>query len=310
MKPDDVAGDDPGHKRHLSPCKSARPVFGAGMSSFLWLNGRLCTLDEARLSPFDHGFLVGDGVFETLVARGGRIFAAAEHYQRLCRSCAAMGLTPLPEAEYLEAMAAVLQVNGLSEARVRVTLSSGDGPLASDRGSVRGTVVVVATALNVWPPVERVCLVPWPRNEKGALAQVKSVSYGENVVALAHAKAQGYGEALLANTRGELCEGTGSNVFVILQGRLCTPPLSAGCLAGVTRLLVMQACAEAGIECEERSLPVDVLDHCEEAFLTSTTRDVHPIAAIGSRQLVAPGPVTQRVSEAFNQLRERMLKGA
>jgi branched-chain amino acid aminotransferase len=153
--------------------------------------------------------------------------------------------------------------------------------------------------LNTWPAMEKVCLVPWTRNEKGALAGVKSISYAENVIALAEAKRRGCGEALLANTRGELCEGTGSNVFVVADGRLHTPPLDSGCLAGVTRLLVLQACAAAGIACAETALPVEVLARCEEAFLTSSTRDVHPIAEIDRRTLATPGPLTRAVQAAY-----------
>lgn len=271
-------------------------------SPFVWLNGRLQPLAEARLSPLDHGLMVGDGVFETLTAHGGRPFASREHYERLVKSCAATGLHCLPEADYEAAMAAVLKANGLEEARVRVTLTSGDGPLGSGRGDGPGTVLVVATPLKPWPPSEKVVLVPWTRNTRGALAGVKSVSYGENVVALAHAKKEGCGEALLANEKGDLCEGTGSNVFVVVKGRLLTPPLASGCLAGITRHLVLKACAQAGISCEEKTLPATVLGLCEEAFLTSSTRDVHPISEVNGRTLATPGPVTRTVQAAFAAL--------
>jgi branched-chain amino acid aminotransferase len=266
---------------------------------FVWLNDRLLPAQEARISPFDHGLLVGDGVFETLVARQGRPFAAHEHYERLVRSCSIMGLRPVSEAEYLQAMEAVLQANAVTEGRIRVTLTSGDGPLGSDRGSEKGTFIVVTSPLPAHKPAEKVCLAPWPRNERGALASVKSVSYAENVLALAHAKARGCGEALLANTAGELCEGTGSNIFVVAGGCLLTPPLASGCLAGVTRLLTLKACTQAGIPCSEEPMPASVLAVCEEAFLTSTTRDVHPIAEADGRTLPAPGPVTAAVMAAF-----------
>lgn len=276
------------------------------MSAFIWLNGRLCRLGEACISPLDHGLLVGDGVFETLIARQGRPFAAHEHWERLVHSCAVTGLTPLPEADYLAAMDAVLKANQLSEARVRVTITSGEGPLGSERGGAAQTVFVSATPSKPWAPTERVCLAPWSRNESGALAGVKSTSYGENVRALAHARALGCGEALVANTRGELCEGTGSNVFVVVEGRLITPPLSSGCLAGVTRRLVLQACAAEGIPCFEEAVPATVLQHCEEAFLTSTTRDVHPIEQAGDHAMTAPGPMTRLVMAAFAHLAEKM----
>lgn len=276
------------------------------MSMIVWLNGSLVPLEEARISPLDHGFLVGDGVFETLVARGGRLFAAQEHWERLVHSCEVMGLTPTTEEEFTGAMDAVLKANDLLDARVRYTLSSGDGPLGSDRGDVGNTVLVTAVPLKGWGPTEKVCLVPWPRLETGALAGVKSTSYGENVLALAHSKARGCGEAILANTKGELCEGTGSNIFIVVDGRLITPPLSSGCLAGVTRRLVLSACLRAGLSCYEETVSAEALATCEEAFLSSTTRDVHPISEIDGRALNAPGPITAQVQAAFERLAATM----
>lgn len=272
------------------------------MYTMVWLNGSLMPLHEARISPLDHGLLVGDGVFETLVARNGQLFAVHEHWERLIHSCVIMGLKPVPEEVFITAMQAVLEANQLPNARVRFTLTSGDGPLGSDRGDSPGTVLVTSSALNTWPPTERVALSPWPRLENGALTGVKSTSYGDNVRALVHAKSRGCGEALLANTRGELCEGTGSNVFIVLDGKLVTPPLSSGCLAGVTRKLVIQACAQIGLPCTEVAIPTAVLAECEEAFLTSSTRDVHPIAEIDGRALSVPGPITAQVQAAFQQI--------
>ncbi len=269
------------------------------MKGILWFNGKLLTAAEVRISPFDHGWLVGDGVFETLVARRGVPFAPQMHYERLVRSCELMGLTPILESDFHSALVAVLQANELTEARLRVTLTSGEGPLAADRGKEPCTQLITATALKAWPPTERVCTVPWSKHEAGVLSGVKSTSYGENVVALAHAKARGAGEALMANTRGELCEGTSSNVFVVVGGQLMTPSLASGCLAGVTRRLVLDACGVAGIMCREGDLPLSVLQHCEEAFLTSSTREVHPIDLIDGRPLTAPGPITQAVQQVF-----------
>lgn len=266
----------------------------------IWINGSLLPLSQAVISPLDQGFLVGDGVFETLVARDGKAFAARRHWERLTHSCQEMGLTPMSCDTYLAALQDTLDANGMLDARLRVTLSSGTGPPGSGRGSGRGTVVVIATALQAWPPTERVVLAPWTRNERGALAGVKSLSYAENVRALAFAKARGCGEALVANTRGELCEGTGSNVFVVQQGRLLTPPLQSGCLAGITRALVWEACRKAAIECAEHAILATELHECDEAFLTSSTRNVHPIAEIDGRRLAAaPGAMTRQVQAAF-----------
>jgi branched-chain amino acid aminotransferase len=140
-----------------------------------------------------------------------------------------------------------------------------------------------------------VVVVPWPRNERGALSGLKTTSYGENVRALAYANEHGGSEAIFGNTVGHLCEGTGTNVFVVKDGKLLTPPLSSGCLAGVTRALVIEW---AGAEEEE--LPLDALANADEAFLSGTTRDVQPIRNVNGNPLpAAPGPVTKKAAETF-----------
>lgn len=270
----------------------------------IWFNGKLLAPQEVSISPFDHGILVGDGVFETLIARRGRPFAAHRHYLRLLKSCNTMGISVPTEAEILSGMQAVLDSAGLQSARIRVTVTSGSGPIGSQRGDEPPTVVILATGLSTWPEMEKVVTVPWTRNERGALAGVKSTSYGENVLALSLAKRQGAGEALFLNTQGQLCEGTGSNVFVVQHGEVLTPPLSSGCLAGITRALVMERAAViAGLTIREADLPGDVLQQCEEAFLTSTTRDVQPISVADGRCIGSqPGPITMRLREAFAQM--------
>lgn len=266
----------------------------------IWINGRIFSTAEARISPFDHGFLVGDGVFETLVARNGQPFTPTRHWRRLVASCQAMNITPPEYETYRNAMLATMEANGLADARIRVTLTSGDGPLGSDRGDASATMTVAATALKPWPPTDTVMTVPWTRNERSALAGIKSTSYGDNVRALALAHGEGAGEAIFANTRDELCEGTGTNIFIVSAGVVKTPPLSSGCLAGVTRALVLEACAAAGIVVEEVALPIEALHACDEAFLTSSTRDVHPLARIDQRAMPGvAGAVTQRVAQAF-----------
>jgi branched-chain amino acid aminotransferase len=242
-------------------------------------------------------------VFETLIVYGGRPFAVTRHLERLAVSCKGLGLTP-PDADVVRAaMDAVVEANGFDAARLRVTVTGGDSPLGSDRGAAGPTTVVAGGALAGWPPTADVVVVPWTRNEKGALAGLKTTSYGENVVALAWAKERGASEAIFANTAGELCEGTGSNVFLGIGGRLVTPPLRSGCLAGVTRALVMEL-----VDVVEEDLPVGALASAEEAFLTSTTREVQPIRAVdGSPLGTAPGPLTEAAAAAFKALAARDL---
>jgi branched-chain amino acid aminotransferase len=143
------------------------------------------------------------------------------------------------------------------------------------------------------------------RNERAATAGLKTTSYADNVIALARAKAHGAVEALFANTRGELCEATGSNVFVALDGTLRTPPLDSGCLAGITRELVLEWCAHEGVEVVEETLPLDVLERADEVFLTSSIKDVFPVSAVDGRGLAAPGPLTARVREVWDRYVEK-----
>ena len=136
--------------------------------------------------------------------------------------------------------------------------------------------------------------VPWTRNERSAIAGVKTTSYAENVVALAHAAERGATEAVFANTAGHLCEGTGSNVFYVVGGELRTPTLGSGCLAGISRALLLEW--YGGREVDE---PVGVLRDADELFLVSTTRDVQPVTRCDDRELAAPGPVTAKCQEVW-----------
>lgn len=264
----------------------------------VWLNGSLVDESEARVSVFDHGLTVGDGVFETLKTYSGRPFAVRRHLDRLAVSAAGMGF-PSPDPVVMRsALESVAAVNGLVDDALRITVTSGPGPLGSGRGPGDLTVVVAAGRMAPWPSTTGVAVVPWPRNERAALAGLKTTSYGENAVALAYAHARGAGEALFANLAGNLCEGTGTNVVVSLGGRLVTPPLSAGCLAGVTRALVLEACAVA-----EEDVPLEALAEADEAFLTSSTREVQAIDTIDGRPLpAAPGPLTTTAAAAFAAL--------
>ncbi|HUF32029.1 MAG TPA: aminotransferase class IV, partial [Acidimicrobiales bacterium] len=198
----------------------------------VWLDGGLVAADEARVSAFDHGITVGDGVFETMRVYGGAPFAVTRHLDRLALSAGGLGLR-IPERDLLaRALTEVVEASELADARLRLTITGGRAPLGSGRGDAPPTVIAAVAALEPFPPTAEVITVPWTRNERGALAGMKTTSYGENVVALAAAAGQDASEAIFANTRGELCEGTGTNVFIARGGRLMTPPLSSGCLAG------------------------------------------------------------------------------
>jgi branched-chain amino acid aminotransferase len=264
----------------------------------VWINGELLPDDDARVSVFDHGLVVGDGVFETIKVAAGVPFAMTRHLLRLRKSALGLGL-PEPDLEAIRAGAmAVIAASSDPPplARMRVTFTAGLAPLGSERTAGSPGTAIVAMAAQPFPAAAvDVVTVPWPRNERGALSGLKTTSYGENVRALAYAHERGGSEAIFANTIGQLCEGTGTNVFVVKGGRLLTPPLASGCLAGVTRALVIEW---AGAE--EADLPLDALAEAEEAFLCGTTRDVQPIRNVDGNPLPAvPGPVTKKAAEIF-----------
>ena len=269
----------------------------------VWVNGGLVDHAQARISPYDHGLLTGDGVFETLRVVAGTPFATRRHLERLGRSAAGLRL-PCPAASVIRAaMDDVIAANGLDTGRLRVTVTGGPSALGSDRDVVEPTVIVAGGPLPAWPPSTDVVVAPWPRNERGALAGFKTISYAENVVALAFARDRGAGEALFGNLAGNLCEGTGTNVFVGVEGRLVTPPLTGGCLPGVTRDLLLQL-----VEVAEEELPLSALASVDEAFVTSSTRDVQAIRAIDGRTLPAcPGPLTRAAADGFRALVARDL---
>jgi branched-chain amino acid aminotransferase len=271
----------------------------------VWVDGRVVAPDEATVSVFDHGFTVGDGVFETLKVVDGTPFALRRHLERLERSAQGLGLgLPVGRARLAAAVADTIAAAGPTAGRVRITLTGGPAPLGSGRGEAPPTLVVAAAPASAWEADTAAVTVPWPRNERSAVAGVKTTSYAENVVALAEARKVGATEAILPNTRGALCEGTGSNVFVAVGGRLLTPSLLSGCLAGITRALVLEVVPGA----DEDDLPFDVLHAADEVFLTSSTRDVQPLRMIDGRELPgAAGPVARAAAAALADLQARTL---
>src|SRR3954449_7448343 len=252
------------------------------------VNGRLLEDPQDPAIPVsDHGFTVGDGVFEAVKVVRGQPFALTRHLDRLARSAAGLGLPKIDPDDVRRGVSAVLEGGEPALGRLRITYTGGAAPLGSGRGESPPTLVVVVDVMRPNPATTSAVTVPWPRNERGALAGLKTTSYAENVVALAYAKARGASEAIFANLAGHLCEGTGSNVFYVVDGELRTPTLSAGCLAGISRALLLEW--YGGREVDE---PVEVLARAEEVFLVSTTRDVQAVTRCDGREL-GVGPVTE-----------------
>jgi len=254
-------------------------------------------VDDARVSVLDHGFTVADGVFETLKVTEAGAFAVTRHLARLADSAALLGL-PVPDDDVVRgAIAEVVAdwlVSGGRHGRLRVTVTSGAGPLGSDRGEGSPTLVVTAVETPTWPATTTAVRVPWPRNERSPLVGAKTTSYAENVVALRAARESGASEALMPNLVGDLCEGTSTNVFVVVDGIVLTPPLRSGCLPGITRELVVE-----WFDVVEQDLAFEVLESADEVFVTSSTRDVHPVVRLDDRTWPEAGAMSRTLQESF-----------
>ena len=277
------------------------------MTTIVWIDDDFADPGANHVSSFDHGFVAGDGVFEGCEVIDGVPFALTRHLERLEISARGLGLVSPNEQRVRHAIAQVSQAWHAQEpgavARLRITWTSGLGPLGSNRGDGPGLLVIAATGMGSHPPAS-VHVVPWVRNERSALAGLKTTSYGENVVALARAHAVGASEAIFGNTRGELCEGTGTNVFLEDERGLVTPPLSSGALAGVTRSLVLEWALEAGLPVREEVLPLASIHNAEHVALTSSSRGIAPVIAVDG-VAKSPGQLTLAMGEIFARNRAR-----
>ena len=289
---------DAGHCRRVAASK-----FVPMSAQAVWLNGRMVEPNDPHLRVDDHGVLVGDGVFETLLvvrgSAGAAAFAVRRHLERLRRSAQVLRFECAYGDDDLRAAIDQCLAVAPGAGVVRITATSGGGPLGSKRGQEQGSAIVVAgNQPPDYQPGTAVAVVPFARNERGAMAGVKTTSYAENVLALAEARRRGASEAIFADTRGRVSEGTGSNIFWSDGERLHTPPLDTGCLAGVTRELIMEL-----VDVAEAHLPVEDLPRVPEAFLASSTRSVQSIGRIDDTDLpMVDGELTAAASAAMAHL--------
>ncbi|WP_181641750.1 aminotransferase class IV, partial [Nocardioides massiliensis] len=240
-------------------------------------------------------------VFEAVKVVEGRPFALTRHLDRLAYSAQGMGLPPVDLDAVRGGVDAVLATDAPALGRLRITYTGGPAPMGSGRGDEPPTLVVAVSEMPGPAPSVAVVTVPWPRNERGPLAGLKTTSYGENVVALAYAAERDASEALFGNLAGNICEGTGTNVFYAIDGELRTPTLESGCLAGVTRALLLEWLQDAGTAVRVEDAPLAVLADAEEVFVVSTTRDVQPVHRLDDRTWDVPGPLTRRAQQVWRE---------
>jgi branched-chain amino acid aminotransferase len=272
----------------------------------LHLNGRMVDPAQARLDPRDRGFLLGDGLFETMRAERGRVPFLDRHLDRLEAGAAALGI-PLPQPRDTNAAACleVLEANRLTDgnAALRITLSRGPGPrgLAPPAEPTPTLLITAVPLTDATPPPARAVISAIRRNERSPLSRIKSLNYLDAVLALREARERGADEALLRNTAGRLACASAANLFLVQDGTLLTPDLGEGVLPGITRAILLEVAGGLGIAAEQARLPPSALEHAEEVFLTNSLIGLRPIVAVDGHP-VGPGeagPVARRLAAAL-----------
>ena len=282
------------------------------MSLKIYISGKFYAKEDAKISVYDHGLLYGDGVFEGLRSYGGNVFRLQEHLVRLYESAKAIWLQiPITIEAMTAAVNETLKVNGLSDAYIRLVVTRGAGSLGLDPNKTSDPqVIVIADKIALYPPefYEKglsIITASTIRNHPAALSpRIKSLNYLNNILAKIEGLQAGCIEAMMLNSKGEVAECTGDNIFLYRRGQILTPPIDAGILEGVTREAVMESARGAGLEVREIALTKHDVYVADECFLTGTAAEVIPVVKVDSRVIGTgePGPVTRDLMQRFKKL--------
>jgi branched-chain amino acid aminotransferase len=293
------------------------------MAATVNVNGRVSDQEHAVISVFDHGFLYGEGVYETLRTYNGQPFLFDRHMRRLRTTAGMLALdVPLTNDEIAARFLDTVRAAGLGdsparEAYIRVLLTRGIGELTYDLAACPEPSMVVIVKPIVHPPLEvfergvRVSLVGVVRNHPGTVnPMIKSNNLLNNALAMQEAFRRGGYEGIMRNYKGELAECTQSNLFIVKNGTALTPPIDAGLLAGITREFLFEVGADAGIPVREQVLRDADLFDADESFLTSTTREVVPIVQVDDKTIGSgkPGPVTLALLEGYRRQAQELTR--
>lgn len=278
----------------------------------VYISGRLYDKADAKISVYDHGLLYGDGVFEGIRSYGGRVFRLEQHLERLWESAQAIRLEiPMTQQDMADAVYQTLRANGIEDGYIRLVVTRGAGTLGLDPNRTSDPQVIIITDhISLYPRelYERgleLVTVATLRNHPASLSpRIKSLNYLNNILAKLEGLQAGCSEALMLNVKGEVAECTGDNIFLVRAGALYTPPLDAGILAGITRGVVIELAAEAGIPVHEVPLLRHDVYVAQECFLTGTAAEIIPVVKVDQRTIGSgsPGPITRSLMERFRQL--------
>ncbi len=289
---------------------------------WIYLNDRFVKEEEAFVSVFDHGFLYGDGVYETIRSYGSRIFMRDQHLDRLRRSADGIGLTiPIPDHRWPDLLHESMARNNIGTAQqdayLRITISRGSGDIGLDPALCRiPTVVIMAKPLH--PPSSEqyrtgvsLIVARTKRNLPSALPpRIKATNFLNNILAKREAIAAGAFDSILLNWESHLTECTVSNLFFARAGRLCTPALACGLLDGITRNIVLSLAQEAQVPVDEGYFGVEAIYKADECFLTNTSMEVMPVTVVDGQPVGkgTPGILTQELHRLFIANRTRFLE--
>jgi branched-chain amino acid aminotransferase len=278
----------------------------------VFIDGKYYDEGKAKVSVFDHGLLYGDGVFEGIRAYNGRVFKLREHIDRLFCSAKAILLDiPMSHADVMRATVETCRKNKIRDGYIRLLVTRGVGTLGLNPNRCkRGSVIIIAGKIQLYPPdlYERgmaIITVPTVRNLHSALnPAIKSLNYLNNILAKIEANNAGCEEAIMLNAEGFVAECTGDNLFLVKEGKLFTPPLSAGALYGITRGTVMDLAREAGHEVFEPNLTRYDVFNADECFLTGTGAEIIPVTKVDGRVIGTgkPGAVTRKLENNYHAL--------
>ena len=279
------------------------------MSQIVYLNGGLIPFSQALISVLDYGFLFGFGLFETMRAYRGQVFRLDRHLSRLASSAKMLGLS-LETPELKAAVMDTIAANNLGDARIRITISAGEGSITPDPSTChRPTVLILAEHYQPHPEKVyqrgfRAVVSSIHRNSQSPLSRLKTTSYLESVLAREEARAAGADEALLLNERGLLAEASMSNIFLVSDGGLKTPGQESGLLPGITRETVLELASQLSINALECDVRRDELFQAQEAFLTNSLIEIMPLTEVNGKPIGSgkPGAVTQRFMLAYTDL--------
>ncbi|HVW38711.1 MAG TPA: branched-chain-amino-acid transaminase [Pirellulales bacterium] len=282
------------------------------MSLKIYISGRFYDQEDAKISVFDHGLLYGDGVFEGIRSYGGRVFRLEEHLDRLWDSAKAIWLKiPMTKEAMGQAIYETLKLNGISDGYIRLVVTRGAGTLGLDPNRTADPqVIIIADKIALYPPEMyenglQIVTVSVVRNHAAALSpRIKSLNYLNNILAKIEGLNAGCVEALMLNTKGEVAECTGDNIFLVRGGELLTPPLEAGILEGITRQAVIDIARRAKMTVREIPLTKHDVYIADECFLTGTAAEVIPVVKVDDREIGTgkPGPVTRDLREQFHKM--------